>query len=412
MNSFQMRKTDSLQHWSAWAAAVLVSLLNIATAWADRWEFSEPIEIARQQEGVFHHLDSSGRKNISATANGTFIIWEDNSAGNPSIYLLTIGKDEELSTPLKVSGSGDAYEPTIQQFEAGHIIGWEESEQVWVRWLSGEGLGEPIRLSDQTAGQVSLTAGNKGEALVVWSEETAQYNRVMFATLGINDDRLQVIEERPLDIQPGEGDQNYPVIAYHEAMNSYVAVWEDRRFKNVMLFSAMGNSENGFSVGMQVNELLTPLSGLYGVATGVARASLSGYSDYVAAVWSDKRDFRSGSDVYAAFARHSGRFGENRLVQDGFAEGYEQWHPTIAGFGHELAVAWDDDRDGDSDIWLSYYQDGAWSDDIAVPEASGLGVQTHPSIAMDSKGGLHIAWIHRDQEGGTTSIRYIAGRGP
>jgi len=160
---------------------------------------------------------------------------------------------------------------------------------------------------------------------------------------------------------------------------------------------------------MQVNELRAPLSAIYGVASGVARGALARFQNHVVTVWSDKRNFRFGYDVFAAFAKNSGRFGENQMVQDGFAEGYEQWHPAVASNGAQLVTVWDDDREGTSDIWLSYFNNGNWSDDIAVPGAAGPGIQAYPSIAMDVKGDLHLVWVNRERDGAPTSIRYVRG---
>lgn len=403
------QKTSSFKHSLLIVAAIISSYLYNIVVWADKWTFSKPVEIARQQAGVFHHVDSSGRQNISAGDNGVFMVWEDNRSGTPSIYIRTASGDGKFSPAIKISGAGEAYDPVAQEFTGGHIVGWEETGQIWLRTFTEEGLGVPIKLSDKNAGHINLTNRNKDELLAVWSESTEQHRRIMYAGLGIDAGRLHIIKKSPLDIRPGAGDQDYPIAAYHESMTTYVVMWEDRRYKNVMMFSAMGTVKDGFSVGMQANELKAPISGLYGVASGVARGALTTFNKYVAAVWSDKRNFRFGYDVFAAFARNSGRFGANQIVQDGFAEGYEQWHPTIAGMNEDLAVAWDDDRDGDSDIWLSYYTGHGWSDDIAVPGASGRGIQTHPSLAMDSSSELHLVWVHRDQEGGPTRVRYLRG---
>lgn len=402
------QKTSSLKCYLL-VAAVLTSYLYSIAGWADKWTFSQPVEIARQHAGVFHHVESSGRQNIIAGDNGVLVVWEDNRSGTPSIYLRRTSSDGGFLPAIKPGGAGEAYDPVVQEFAGGHIVGWEETGQVWVRIYTKGSSGVPIRLSDNSAGHISLAAGNRDEVIAVWSEMIGQHRRIMYAGLGIDTSQIHIIKKSPLDIRPGEGDQDYPVAAYHESMAAYVVMWEDRRYKNVMLFSAAGTVKDGFSVGMQANELTAPISGLYGVASGVARAALTTFDKYVAAVWSDKRNFRFGYDVFAAFARHSGRFGENQLVQDGFAEGYEQWHPTIAGMNGELAVAWDDDRDGDSDIWLSYYTGDGWSDDIAVPGASGPGLQTHPSLAMDKSSGIHLVWVHRDKEGGLTGVRYIRG---
>lgn len=392
----------------AFTAIATSHLYNIVVR-ADEWTFSEPVEIAGQQAGVFHHIESSGRQNISAGDDGVYVVWEDNRSGTPAVYLRAASSNDGFAAAVKISGEGEAYDPAVQGFTGGQVVGWEENGQVWVRTYTEKGMGVPLNLSDDNAGHINLAAGNKGELLAVWSERTGQHRRIMYAGLAINDGLLAVITKSPLDTRPGAGDQDYPIAAYHESMAAHVVMWEDRRYKNVMLFSAAGTIKNGFSVGMQVNELMAPISGLYGVASGVARGALTTFDRYVAAVWSDKRNFRSGYDVFAAFARNSGRFGENQIVQDGFAEGYEQWHPTVAGMNGDLAVAWDDDRDGDSDIWLSNYTGTGWSDDIAVPGASGVGIQTHPSVAMDTSSGLHLVWVHRDQEGGPTRVLYLRG---
>ena len=98
----------------------------------------------------------------------------------------------------------------------------------------------------------------------------------------------------------------------------------------------------------------------------------------VAAVWADKRDFLAGYDVYAAFA--SGpryKFGANEKVQDDFGNEIAQWHPAIAANRQgTVAAVWDDDRDGTPDIWLAWRTANGWSDNLAVPGASGPGVQS------------------------------------
>ena len=91
------------------------------------------------------------------------------------------------------------------------------------------------------------------------------------------------------------------------------------------------------------------------------------------AVWLDKRDFLSGYDVYAAFSSDGGRsFGRNLKVQDGFGENIAQWHAAVAANNQGRVVAvWDDDRDGNSDIWLANWTGKGYSDNVAVPAASG-----------------------------------------
>jgi hypothetical protein len=73
-------------------------------------------------------------------------------------------------------------------------------------------------------------------------------------------------------------------------------------------------------------------------------------------------------------------------------------------------VIWDDEREGNSDVMLSWSEDGTWSEDLPLPGAADAEQQSHPSIVMDAGGNLHAAWIERTEENGPTRLRYQFGR--
>jgi hypothetical protein len=137
---------------------------------------------------------------------------------------------------------------------------------------------------------------------------------------------------------------------------------------------------------------------------------LDGRGDRIASAWMDKRDFQGGYDIYAALSADGGQdFGPNELVQDPFGENQPQWHPAIAvGPQGRVVAVWDDPRDGSPDLWLSWRDVDAWSDDLAVPGAHGPGAQEHPAIAIDAEGRLHLAWVDRSEEG--SRVRYLSAR--
>ena len=152
---------------------------------------------------------------------------------------------------------------------------------------------------------------------------------------------------------------------------------------------------------------------VFGGGPGAARVAIARFGeDGVAAVWSDKRNFRTGYDVYGAVSLDGGRtFGPNQSVQDAFGDLTEQWHPAVAGnLDGSVAVVWDDNRDGTGDVWLAWRVAAAWSDSQAVPGASGPGEQTHPAVALDARGNLHVVWVERDAAGGPTRLRYAFGQ--
>ncbi len=394
------------------ALVVLAAGLLPPQAWSQPWDFSSPVDVTlAPRAGIFHHLDASGRRHVAVSGSAVAVVWEDNSGGKPAVYLSVLGDERSgFSPPVRVSGVGEAYEPGIVAVSGGaFFIAWEEDNGVWVRPFRSGALGTALKLADR-ATQVSLSAGDGDRILALWAETQGRFRRIRGGVL--RDTQRGVVAEHALwiDVAPGEGDQSHPVAAHHRALQAWVTAWEDRRYKNTVLLSSIGDVSTRFSIPMQVNELIPPRSGRYGRGTGVARIALTPYGDGVAAAWADKRNFEFGYDVYTAFARRSGRFGENALVQDAFAEGYEQWHPTVAGDAARLAIAWDDDRDGSSDVWLSWFSNGVWSDDLSVPGASGPLQDSHPSMTLDGDGNLHLVWLVRADPQAPTQVRYLAGR--
>ncbi|MDH3280394.1 MAG: hypothetical protein OEQ18_04620 [Gammaproteobacteria bacterium] len=376
------------------------------------WQFEPAVDITGVPvEGVFHHIESAGRRNIAIAEGEIGVVWEDNRDGRPAIYLSRrmVG-DSQVAQAQRLSGTGEAYEPTIVPFAAGFAIAWEEGGKIRAAYVQSEGLTDVINLGRGESTQAALVPGKQGELLALWSEQGDRDAKITAAMLALENGRLAPGVPFAADIKPFTGDQNYPSGAWHGNLGVFVIAWEDRRYENVVLFSAIGDGNVKFSLPMQVNGLRAPQSGQYGVASGAARIALTPFRGAVAATWADKRNFQFGYDIFASFAQTSGRFGQDMLVQDGFAEGYEQWHPAIASQADTLVVAWDDDRDGSSDIWISEYVDGQWSDDLALPGGFGPGAQTHPSIALDSRGGLHAVWVDRAQDNGPTRLRYVHGQ--
>jgi len=62
----------------------------------------------------------------------------------------------------------------------------------------------------------------------------------------------------------------------------------------------------------------------------------------------------------------------------------------------DLVIAWDDERDGSTDIWLTRLTAAGYGENFTLPATSGPGRQSDPAIALDAAGNLHLAWIERD----------------
>ena len=224
---------------------------------------------------------------------------------------------------------------------------------------------------------------------------------------------LEPVISCPVDPAPPADEQLYPSAVVTD--NRLVVAWEDRRPKHTIIMAAveLPGEPCHFSEPIRISE--NPMAGNlpYGAGHGVSRVAIGGFGTHgIFAAWADKRNFRDGYDIWGAdFSLSKGGFGANEKVQDDFGGLSKQRHATVGGHANGmLVVAWDDEREGDADIMLSWRVNGEWSDDWPLPVASGTGQQSNPSIALDNEGNLHLGWVERDKIGGTTRLKYAFGR--
>ena len=403
-------------------AFIFCAVLCCAGVQAAPWEFDPSIPVTRDSaQDAFVHIESAGRKSIAVSGAWVAVAWEDNRDGVPRCYVaLKAPGQAGFGDTLQVSGQEEAAEPAIVGLGGGRFaLGWEEGGRVWARIVTAKSpggsvsLAAPLVLSVGPGAQVSLGFTSRGGLFSVWSQKGERYWQIRFARLtvmahgGIRPARAVIVDAS------AEGDQSYPSIAAVSGGRAVVA-WEDRRAGHTRLYYAV--SKNGgarFAPPQYLNEAVWRGQSLgFGRGTGVMRVALAAQGrDGVVAVWADKRDFESGYDVYGSFARGPNlTFGANETVQDDFGNNIAQWHPAVAANrGGRVAAVWDDDRDGSSDVWLSWRNADGWSDDLAVPGTSGPGVQSDPSLAMDEAGNLHLAWVEKADLNSPSKIRYTFG---
>lgn len=394
----------------------LLAMLPLASVHAAPWEFDAPITVTPASgPKLFHHLDSSGRHNVAVSNDRLAVAWEDNRDGTPRIYLAqkTISAPS-FDTDMQISGKGEAYEPSIVAVGAGRfVVAWEEDGQVHARVVWRDGLGPIFTSAEKDSVQASLTA-NHGEVLLVAAERSGRFAHIELhrLTLG-NKAELKETVQCAVDPEPPKDGQLYPAVT--TVGGRIVVAWEDRRPGHTIIMAAASEQDNTCRFPLPRRISLRPGGRgkmLYGKGLGVARVALATYgASRVFAVWADKRNFREGYDIYGAAWEPQKGFGSNVRVQDEFGGVASQWHPGIAGLADgTLVVAWDDDREGDPDILLSWLTGEGWSDDTPLPGAMGAGVQAHPSITLDASGNLHVLWSERETVNGPTRLRYVMGR--
>jgi hypothetical protein len=383
---------------------------------AEPWEFGEPVEVTPTSgDGIFHHLESAGRRNIAVSGMTVAVAWEDNRDGTPRIYLARKDRNaRDFSTEVKISGNGEAYEPSLVALEDNYFaLAWEEDGRIHMRLVTPTGLGPAVFLEDNTAMQASL-AFHDQHLLLVYSRQEGRYGRIWLQHLVVDDLTLRPSQRCPVDAETVKEDQLYPTAV--SLGKRVIVAWEDRRPGHTIIMAAQTTDDEfcRFTAPQRISERPPGPSMPYGKGHGVARVALASYgSNRALAAWADKRDFREGYDIYAAEYQGSNErlFGSNSKVQDSFGGFAQQWHTTVAGHpSGKLVVAWDDNRDGSADIMLSWREMDGWSDDLAVPGATGGGEQNHPTIQLDKEGNLHLAWLERATIGGPTRLRYLFGK--
>ncbi len=392
------------------AGLALALALAATTSVGAPWRFGEPVPVSPHHgEGVFHHLESAGRRNLAVDAGTAGVAWEDNHTGTSQVYVAFATGDGGFDAPRRVSRSRPAYEPAIAALgEGAFAVVWEEADAVWLRRVARDGMGPARRLA-APARQASIDARG-GRAHAVWGSRRGEHARIMAAPVRVTEGGMEAGAAAAVDGDPPAADQLYPSVVLTAA--GVVVGWEDRRAGHTRIYTSFAPRGEAFGAARPLNDLPPPISAQYGAGTGAARVALARAGvRRVAAAWMDKRDFRGGYDIYAALSGEGGaRFGPNELVQDMFGSTIAQWHPALAaGPGGRVAVVWDDDRDRTSDLWLSWRRPGGWSEDLAVPGASGAGEQSNPAIAIDADGDLHVAWLSQDEKHGPTRLWYVKG---
>jgi hypothetical protein len=373
------------------------------------WEFGAPLDVEDDAcLSVFHQLNATGRQHLAVSGRTVALVWEDNRSGSVQAYVaFKPVASEGFTSARRVSSGVAAADPVIAALGADRfLIAWEQDGAVWVRRADATAFGTPLKLADNAA-QVSLGAANRVYA--AWSEVRDGFSQIRIAHLLVNQNgEVRIVTTRGAQDSPATADQFYPSIAV--TTSGALIAWEDRRRGHTVLFYSALDAAGHVMPARILNDQLSRSETAYGKGTGVARVALTPYGrDAVAAVWLDKRDLENGYDVYFARTTKDGKtFGPNQKVQDEFGSRYSQWHAAIAGHvSGRLAVVWDDDRDDSADLWLAWPTKDGWSENLAVPGASGPGQQSQPSATLDAAGDLHLAWVERDAPDSPTRLRYL-----
>jgi hypothetical protein len=387
-----------------WLCLGLLLALPVQAEW--QWSAAVPLGVAGSS--VFPHLDASGRKSIAVSGPHVALVWEDSRLGSPRCWLAWKSEQETSFHELEF-GRGECFSPAIAGASEGRfLLAWEDEEGVKAAVLAQAILGAPLKLAGE-GGHATIIHHPGLGAFVAWTALEGRWRRISLARLALGTDSLTLLGRQAADPQPPVDDQLYPVLA--ASKRGVTLAWEDRRLGHTVVFEVHSADGQVWSVPARISQNPTgKAQGNLGRGTGAMRPSLAGFNGRLAAVWLDKRDFLSGYDVYAALEESAG-FGKNSKAQDSFGDSMAQWHAAISGNTRgDLVIAFDDERDGSADVWLTWWSGQGFADNLSPPPAAGAGAQSDPVIALDEQGNLHLAWLARSEAG--EQLFYAIGTRP
>ena len=398
-----------MKHLPAGFALCLAA--GIATA-ADRWQFESRIAVSGAPSAqVYHHLDGAGRKHIAVSSSSVGVAWEDNRDASPQIYAVSKSMGSaDFPDSIRVSDGGEAFEPSIAGLGDGRfVLAWEQDGRVLAAAMDERNIGPRLQLAAAPSGHAGL-AVHAGLVFACWRERRDGLWFIRVARLGMAaSGALQLESSAPIETGGVETPVQYPSLAVNEA--GIVVAWEDRRAGHTrLLFSHAELAAPVFGQAQDLNEYYSARN-IYDKGSGVARVSLASFAaDEIVAAWMDKRRGGAGYGIFAALGSGA-LFGPNEKVHGAEGDRQPHYNPATAGNpAGDLVVAWDDFRRGDADIWLSAYDDLAWSEDVSPPPAAGPGEQTSPAVALDASGALHLLWIERAATDAPSRLWYSLGR--
>ncbi len=381
-------------------AALCLVLAALPAQATERWKFDTRLAVTGDPvSGVYPHLDGAGRKHIAVASQSVATTWEDNRSGTPQVYVARKTNDQDrFSAAMQVSDGGEAYEPAIASLPQNRfVLAWEQDGAIHARILSDSGLGTSAKLSSAASSHVSL-ASFGAQIFASWREQQDRLWFVKVAALSVTAaGKLGVESITSAEAIGLETQVLFPSIAVNDA--GLCVAWEDRRAGHTrLLVSSSSDQAQSFGEPQHLNEFLSNRN-QYDQGNGVTRVSLASFAqDEILAAWMDKRRGGLGYGIFAALGSDGGAiFGPNEKVHGEAGDKQPHYNPAVAGNSNgDFVVAWDDFRRGDSDIWLSAYNDDEeWSQDFSPAIASGAGEQSHPAVALDDQGRLHLLWMER-----------------
>lgn len=371
---------------------------------------------------------SAGQRGLAVSPDGTVMaVWSDTREGRSNIYA------------ARSKDGGHAFGPNMRVNDApgttglfGATVTLDRQNRAHVVWFDrrdgdddifyaqerpdGVGFATNVRVNDDKTAQAASSefeqdeffetdAGRSGAAYQTLPSLAVDRQGVVYvAWQDYRRDQADIYVARSTDggrsFGPnvrvnddlGRAGQLSPALAVDDSGAVYVA-WHDMRAGNPDIYFAR-STDGGktFTRNARVND--DPgTAGQYDPSLAVD--SLGG----VHIVWHDLR--HGQPDIYLTTSRDLGKtFGPNRRVNDDPGEAY-QFHPSVALNGEaDVAIAWEDYRNGHADIFLSFSGDkgATFSPNLRLADDQKPVTRLHASLAGTAHRAFLVIWEDQRNE--------------
>jgi hypothetical protein len=357
------------------------------------------------------HQDSPS---IGMDLSGNFVVvWLDWRNGYQDIYSQrynSIGVAQGVNTKVNDDAGADQRDPSIAMDGSGNfVIVWVDernsyyNSDIYSQRYDSSGIAQGVntKVNDDagTADQwySSVAMNGSGNFVVVWVDERSVNNWDIYFQR-YNSSRIALGVNTKVNDSVGLASQNVPSIAM-DGSGNFVVVWHDWRHGNPDIYYQMYNP-SGIVQGVN-----TKVNDDAGTADQRYSSVAMDVTGNFVIVWQDERN-GDYYEVYSQKYNSSGiAMGVNTKVNDAGAAGQDP--PSIAmDLSGNFVVLWKDWRNGNWDIYYQRYNSSGIAQGVntKVNDDDGTADQNLPSIAMDLSGNFVVVW--QDDRNGNSDIYY------
>jgi hypothetical protein len=323
-----------------------------AVSWTDNRDSNEEIYFRRLDSSgtpIGSDLpvtDSSGRSRYPSIASNGLdygIIWHDNTVGNYELYFrLVSGAGTLLGTELRVTeATADSLTPSLVWTGTEYGVSWHDfrhgAGEIYFDRISETGtlLASNIRLTNEISESLRASVVWNGSGYgVSWSDYRNANYEIYFNRISSTGTPLDL--DRRITNSSGVSDRSSLVWSGSE----YGLCWEDDTTGNIKIYFTT-LSDRGVLLSSEV-----------AVASGTAQSrfpSLVWNGTEYAIAWQDNRS--GDNEIYFGRISEMGALivSDIRITTDPGQSEY----PRIISNGNEYAIAWQDNRNGNYEIYFA-----------------------------------------------------------